>query len=640
MNNYRCETDPERIKDYVQNAAVVAFDFETSPLIQYRDDPRASLDAHRSCIVGVSLSVAEGSAIYVPLEHLDGGNADPAQVYRLLTKYVWMNPGVVKVVHNLAFESMFLYTRGIVIQPPCYDTIAAAQLTLKEPFIFRSLSDCGLKRLVPELLGDELPTFEEVTAGRFFDELSPDDPETVRYACADSDYALRLYHRFNRWFMAQLPKHRRIVEEIESPTAVYCGLMKYNGLLVDEAAMIRKQGECAAKIIDLRDKIREIIGDVDIGANAGTQAFKDYLFKTMGLPVLKVTEKNAEAADDQTMVMLAEWCADHRPELVPLFDLIQEYRKWSKLKTTYLDGYLRFINPATGRIHPDMLPLATETGRFAARNPNMQNAPRKTNDPVGIRSFIIAPEGRVLVSCDFSQIELRIGAFYCRDDRMLDTYRKGGDIHAATTSVIFGIPYEQAVDKNAPDYKERRTIAKNVNFGVFYGLFAKGLQRTLKFKAGLDKSLDDCQEIITNLKAGYPNLTRWQAMAKDAGTKRQYTQTFLGRRRYLPGIRSQDWGRRSFAERCALNTPIQGTAADILKLSLGRLITGLPDRPWLRPLLQIHDELVFELPEERLAEAVAFIQDCMDAKPFPELDVPLVAEASWGYDFGHMNEME
>ena len=640
MNNYRCETDPERIKDYVQNAAVVAFDFETSPLIQYREDSRASLDAHRACIVGVSLSVAEGSAIYVPLEHLEGGNADPGAVYPLLTELVWMNPGVVKVAHNLAFEAMFLYALGVILQPPCYDTIAAAQLTLKEPFTFRSLSDCGLKRLVPELLGDELPTFEEVTAGRYFDELSPDDPETVRYACADSDYALRLYHRFNRWFMAQLPTHRRIVEEIESPTAVYCGLMKYNGLLMDETAMIRKQGECAKRIIWLRDQIREIIGDVDIGANAGTQAFKDYLFKTMGLPVLKVTEKNAEAADDQTMIMLAEWCAVNRPELVPLFDLIQEYRKWSKLKTTYLDGYLRFINPATGRIHPDMLPLATETGRFAARNPNMQNAPRKTNDPVGIRSFIIAPEGHVLVSCDFSQIELRIGAFYCRDDRMLDTYRKGGDIHAATTSVIFGIPYEQAMDKNAPDYKERRTIAKNVDFGVFYGLFAKGLQRTLKFKAGLDKSLDGCQEIITNLKAGYPNLTRWQAMAKDAGTKRQYTQTFLGRRRYLPGIRSQDWGRRSFAERCALNTPIQGTAADILKLSLGRLIAGLPDRPWLRPLLQIHDELVFELPEERLNEAVAFIQDCMDAKPFPELDVPLVAEASWGYDFGHMNEMD
>ncbi|MBR2941974.1 MAG: bifunctional 3'-5' exonuclease/DNA polymerase [Clostridia bacterium] len=638
--NYRCETDLTAIKDYLQNAAVVGFDFETSPLLQYRDDPRAALDAHRACIVGVSLSVEEGSAIYVPLEHLDGGNADRAQVIPFLQAALWMNPAVVKVAHNLAFESMFLYAMGIILQPPCYDTIAAAQMTLKAPFEFRNLGDCGLKRLVPELLHDELPTFEEVTEGRFFDELPSHAPDTVRYACADSDYALRLFHRFNRWFDQGLPRHRLVVEEIESPTAVYCGLMKYNGLLMDEAAMIRKQGECAARLLDLREKIRAIVGDVDIGANAGTQAFKDYLFKTLGLPVLKTTAKNAEAADDQTMVMLAEWCATNRPELVPLFELVQEYRRWSKLKTTYIDGYLRFVNPATGRIHPDLLPLATETGRFAARNPNMQNCPRKTNDPVGIRSFILAPEGHVLVSCDFSQIELRVGAFYCRDPKMLDTYRTGGDIHAATTSVIFGIPYEQAVDKNAPDYKERRTIAKNVNFGVFYGLFARGLQRTLRFKAGLDKSVEDCEAIIANLKAGYPNLTRWQKQAKRAATQRQYTQTFLGRRRYLRGIRSQDWGTRSFAERCALNTPIQGTAADILKLALKRLIVGMVERPWLRPVLQIHDELVFELPAERLTEAVAFIQDCMDAQPFPEMDVPIVAEAAYGTDFGHMNEME
>ena len=638
--NYRCEIDPDGIRNYLAGASVVAFDFETAPLLQWRIDPRAALDAHRSCIVGVSLSTGEGNAIYVPLQHFNGENADPDTVIPLLAEILWRNPNVVKVAHNLSFESMFLYALGIIICPPCYDTIAAAQMTLKTSFEFRSLSDSGLKKLVPELLGDELPTFEDVTGGRFFDELPSDDPETVRYACADSDYALRLYNRFNRWFDTYLCRHRRIVEEIESPTAVYCGLMKYNGLLMDETAMIRKQGECAARLLELREKIRGMIGDVEIGANAGTQAFKDYLFRDLGLPVLKTTEKNAEAADDQTMVMLAEWCGKNRPELVPLFDLIQEYRKWSKLKTTYIDGYLNYINPATGRIHPDLMPLATETGRFAARNPNMQNCPRKTNDPVGIRSFIVAPEGHVLVSCDFSQIELRVGAFYCRDPKMLDTYRNGGDIHAATTSVIFGIPYEQAIDKNDPDYKERRTIAKNVNFGVFYGLFARGLQRTLRFKAGLDKSFGDCQAIIDNLKSGYPNLARWQAMAKNAAARCQYTQTFLGRRRYLPGIRMQDWNRKSFAERCALNTPIQGTAADILKMALGRLIEGLPERPWLRPMLQIHDELVFELPEERLTEAVAFIKECMDAQPFPEMDVPIVAEASWGYDFGHMNEME
>ena len=462
----------------------------------------------------------------------------------------------------------------------------------------------------------------------------------MRYACADSDYALRLYERFNAWFDAFLPKHRFIAEQVESPTAVYCGLMKYNGLLMDKTAMIRKQGECVEHLLDLKARIHAMTGNVDIGANAGTQAFKDYLFKTLGLPVLKTTVKNAEAADDQTLVMLAEWCGEHRPKLVPLFDMVQEYRKWSKLKTTYIDGYLNFLNPATGRIHPDLLPLATETGRFAARNPNMQNCPRKTNDPVGIRAFILAPEGHVLVSCDFSQIELRVGAFYCRDPKMLETYRSGGDIHAQTTSVIFGVPYDTAVDKNATDYKERRTIAKNVNFGVFYGLFPRGLQRTLRFKAGLDKSFEDCEGIIANLKAGYPRLARWQGYAKQMAAQRHYTQTYLGRRRYLPSIQSQDWGKKSFAERCALNTPIQGTAADILKLALGRLITGLSERPWLKPLLQIHDELVFELPTERLGEAVEYIQACMDAQPFPEFDVPIVSEAAYGADFGHMAEME
>jgi len=720
--------------------------------------------------------------------------------------------------------------------------------------------------------------------------------------------------------------------------------MKYNGLLMDKSAMIQKQVECMDKLLEVRHKIRDLIGDVDIGANASTQAFKRYLFEDLQLPVLKTTAKSKEAADDQTLIMLSEWCATHRPELVSLFELIQEYRKWSKLKTTYIDGYLKYLNPVTGRIHPDLLPLATETGRFASRNPNLQNCfdnqteiltnrgfvyfanlhptdrvaewengrirfvtpldkvarpylgrmimvenqhidlcmtpdhrcllqnrkteefkvvsaenycedayqlhagqydfgknsmtreevillaatqadgnyhdggidfvfskarkyrrlihavhalhiphsdsvkangqvrirlfkseftqwvmeklgegktwgswlltydkqsiryildelyewdgcftrknaysssvksnadwmqilytlmnqrahlreyhngnpnslinfqldlsdrnyslttnivkkqfcyqgniycvsvpsgfivvrrhgqvcitgncPRKTNDPVGIRSFIVAPEGQVLVSCDFSQIELRVGAFYCRDDRMLKTYRNNGDIHAQTTSVIFRIPYEQAVDKQAADYKERRTIAKNVNFGVFYGLFPRGLQRTLRFKAGLHVTLQDCETIIGSLKAGYPLLAQWQEQEKRDTASRQYTETYLGRRRYLPDIRSQDWGKRSFAERCALNTPIQGTAADILKLALGRLLTGLSERPWLKPLLQIHDELVFELPAERIREAVTFIRECMEQQPFPTFDVPILAEAAYGTDFGHMTEID
>ena len=634
--NYRCETNLQEIEKYLRGAGVVAFDFETAPLPAYRDDNKAALDAHRSHIVGVSLSVAEGSAIYVPLCHLRGPNADPEQVIPYLRGALWMNPAVVKIAHNLSFEAMFLYALGVVVQPPCYDTIAAAQMTLKTTFEFRALSDSGLKKLVPELLGDELPTFEDVTEGRFFDELASDDPDTVRYACADSDYALRLYRRFNEWFDAYLPRHRWIVENIESPTAVYCGLMKYNGLLMDETAMIRKQGECAARLLELREKIHAMTGDVEIGANAGTQAFKDYLFKTLGLPVLKTTAKNAEAADDQTMVMLAEWCAEHRPELVPLFELVQEYRKWSKLKTTYIDGYLRFINPVTGRIHPDLLPLATETGRFACRRPNLQNQCQPGNDYVGVRNFIVSPEGWLLMEADYSQVELRIVAYLSQDAVMLDAYKNGEDIHSITTSAVFGISREEAADKHHSEYKHRRTVAKGTMFGILYGIGAKGLSVNLKASAGVRASVEQCEQYIAGIKARYTNLATWQQYAKETARRRQYAQTALGRRRYLPGIRSQDFRRRASSERMAMNTPVQGLAADCLKLAMGRLVKTLADKPYIRPVMTVHDSLVFEVRADHVDEAAALVKGCMETLPPLENFMPLVAEAAVGERYGEL----
>jgi DNA polymerase-1 len=638
--DYRCVTALKEIHDYLNGAGIVAFDFETAPSDAYRDVEKAALDAHKAHIVGISFSVAEGSAIYVPLRHCTGRNAVNQQaIMAALRPELFENPSVIKVAHNLAFEAMFLYALGIIVQPPCYDTIAAAQMTLKSNTAFRTLGDSGLKTLVPELFGTELPDFEEVTAGRFFDELDPQDAETVHYACADSDYALRLYQLFNGWFDRYLPKHRFIVENIESPTAVYCGLMKYNGLPVDRERMLGKQADAEAKLAELREEIAFIIGDVDIGANASTSAFKKYLFGDLGLPVVKTTAKYQEAADDEAMILLGEWCRDNRPELAPLFELVQAYRKWGKIKSTYIDGYLQHINAATGRIHPDLLPLGTETGRFAARRPNLQNMPRPDGDETGVRDFITAPNGKVLLSLDFSQIELRVGAFYCRDEKMLETYRTGGDIHAQTTSVIYCISFEQAADKQAEHFKERRVIAKNCNFGVFFGLFAKGLQRTLKLKAGLNTPLPECESIIGNLKTGYPRLAQWQEEVKKRAEFRRYTETWLGRRRYLPNITSADWGKKSFAQRCALNTPIQGTAADILKLALGRIITGIPERMWLKPLLQIHDELLFELPEEKVDEVVALIKECMEAQPFPEFDVPIVAEAAAGPRFGELKEI-
>lgn len=636
---YKCVTTVDGIRDYIGDSRLVVFDFETAPDAPYREEEKAALDPAKAHIVGCSFSVKEGTGIYVPVAHLVGANIDHAAFFAFLAAFL-TDRSLIKIAHNIAFESSFAYASDIVIQAPVYDTICASQMSLKSIYAFRKLNESGLKRLAEELFGEPLPTFSSVTDGKHFDELDAQDEETVRYGSADSDFALRLYHKFNTWFDRFLPKHRHIVEEIESPTAVYLGIMKKNGIPVDIPLMQDRKAEAEAEMERIRKEIAFMIGDVNIGANCSTQAFKNYLYQDLGLPILKTTETNREAADDMTMTLLKEWCDANRPELSRLFSLVQEYRKWGKIKSTYIDGYLKHLNPVTGCIHPDLLALSTDTGRMNCRNPNAQNMPRKTNDPIGVRNFIKAPEGSLILSLDFSQIELRVGAFYCRDERMLDTYRRNGDIHAATTSVIFGVSYEEAQDKHSDNYKEHRTIAKNVNFGTFYGLFPRGLQKTLKFKAGVEKSVSECEEILFNLKHGYKGLTAWQEETKAEAARRMYSETWLGRRRYLPGIASENWGQKSFAERCALNTPIQGTAADILKLAITRILAGLPEREWLKPILQIHDELTFIIPEDRLSEAVTFIRGCMEEKPFPEFDLPLVAEASAGPTFGMMEELE
>lgn len=639
--DYKTIRDIAEIEKYLGTADVVSFDFETSAIDEYRDEEWAALDAHKSEITGVSFSVEPGTGIYVPLRHRIGVNADPKLIMAYLKSRVFQNTGIVKIAHNMSFEAMFLYKDGIVLQEPVYDTIVASQLTLKSDYEFRDLKDSGLKTLVPYLYGFELPKFEDVVQGHFFDELDPDDWNTCRYACADSDWALQLYHTFNNWFEHNIPAHRFICEKIESPTAVFTGMMKYNGVQFDTDLMQQKKAEAEKHITELREKILYVAGDVDIGENCGTQAFKEYLYKTCDLPVLKTTEKYQEAADDEAIQLLTRYCKKHRPEMVEFFETVQEFRKWAKIKSTYIDGYSKWINSSTGKIHPDLMPMGTDTGRFASRKPNLQNMPRKGSDPIGVRQFVVAPTGSSFLDFDFSQIELRVGAFYCRDQIMMDTYRTGGDIHASTTSVIFNIPVAEAQDKNNPDYKERRTIAKNVNFGTFYGLFPRGLQRTLKFKAGVDKTVEECEAIIGNLKAGYPALTVWQQDTVKMARLNGYAETSFGRRRYLPHINNRaDWGKRSFAERCSMNTPIQGTAAEILKLAMRELIRELKDKPYIRPILQIHDELLFEVDDGHEDEAIRIIRTAMERQPFPEFDIPIVAEGEHGTCFGKLTELE
>jgi len=637
--DYRIVTETEEAREYIRGATVVAFDFEVAPDPEYRQEEKAALDPAKSHICTMSLSVAPRNAIMIPVAHLRGPNMQTNEFRKFLKDFI-MNRKIIKVCHNLAYEAAYCYTLRMIIQPPVFDTICGAQMTLKAPNEFRKMGDSGLKTLAINLCHEELPSFESVTQGKHFDELDPNDWETIRYSCADADFALRLYFIETEWFDKYLPNHRKIVEEIESPVAIYLGIMRVNGVPVDRDLMEQRKTEAEQEMNRIRKEIQAITGPIDIGSNCSTNAFKNYLFHDLGLPVFRVTDSNREAADDTIMIQLKEWCDTNRPELSPLFEKIQAYRKWAKISSTYITGYMRHLNSATDRIHPAFFALSTDTGRFSCSQPNLQNMPRKGSDPIGVRNFIRAPGGFSIISVDYSQLELRTGTALCRDPLMMKTYAEGGDIHAATTAAIFGIPYEEAADKHHPDYKERRTIAKNCNFGVFFGLFPGGLQKTLKYKAGMDKSLEECERIIRQLKAGYPQLSRWQEETKQEAHLKKYSETTLGRRRYLPGIDSRDWGKVSFAERCALNTPVQGSAADIIKIAMGRILEGLPERFWLKPILQIHDELTFLVPEEKVEEAVSFIKGCMEERPYPAFDVPLVADAAVGETFGSLQEIE
>ena len=237
--NYKCVTDVGELASYLKDAKIVGFDYETAPTVAYRNEDKAALDPAKADIVGCSFSVAVGSGIYVPIRHKVGTNIDPMTFFAFLREFL-SNPAIIKVAHNLAFESAFSYAQGIIIQEPVYDTIAASQMTLCGNYKFRALKESGLKALAAELLNTPLPTFSDVTDGRHFDELDAQDAETVRYGAADSDFALRLYYLFNDWFDRYLPRHRTIVEMIESPTAVYLRLMKYKGVPIDFELLTHK----------------------------------------------------------------------------------------------------------------------------------------------------------------------------------------------------------------------------------------------------------------------------------------------------------------------------------------------------------------------------------------------------------------
>ncbi|WP_373482659.1 DNA polymerase [Acetobacterium sp.] len=412
------------------------------------------------------------------------------------------------------------------------------------------------------------------------------------------------------------------------------------GVRVDQPQLKQNRAIAAAALTALRQQLehpRQRV--VKVGANAATNDFKAYLFEDLGLPVLKTTATGKPSVDNEALLALLDYAQAAAPEVLDYLALVADFRRMSKLDKTYLVGLGSRINPATAALHPQFLPLGAETGRFTSVHPNCQNLPAGAIQGISVRDLLVARPGKTLVALDYSQIELRIGAWLTRDKQMMAVYRHGGDIHAMTTAGVYGISLAQASDKNEPRYKERRAVAKNINFGIFYGLYPKGLQRILRLKAGLNLSLEACESMIFNIHLAYPGLAPWQQGVIRQASYDEKMATALGRQRCLPGINDPDEALASQARRAALNHPIQGTAADILKLAMARLLPLLAGNPAITPLLTVHDELVFEVDDAVLTPSIARLKEIMEAPPFPGFDLPLVVEVSVGTRYGSLTPM-
>jgi len=281
--------------------------------------------------------------------------------------------------------------------------------------------------------------------------------------------------------------------------------------------------------------------------------------------------------------------------------------------------------------------LGAKSGRFSCGEPNLQNIPN--SDLINIRDFIIAPEGHSVLELDYSQIEARLAAYLSQDEVLLEIYKKGLDLHAMTTAVIYKIPLEEASDKTHPLYKKRRTVAKATFFGFLYGISDTGLSRNLKTSAGIDSSTAECKQFLNNLVRKYKTLTAWQRRTIRIAKKRIYSETALGRRCYCPHINISDYGLRGNAERSALNHPVQGLAADLLKQGMAQLLQVITENPYIKPILTVHDSLVFYVPDENINKAIEVIREAMERPlPIDSFDMPIVAEASVGKTYGSMNE--
>ncbi|WP_150539640.1 DNA polymerase I [Actinobacillus vicugnae] len=616
-SRYETVTSTEQLQiwvDKIQQAKLVAVDTETD-----------NLDSMSANLVGISFSLATGEACYIPLAHKEQVAVEPQQsdlfaesevetstsfelaknqlnltACLMQLKPILENAEVKKIGQNIKYDLTIFANHGVQVQGVAFDTML-------ESYTLNSTGRHNMDELADRYLGHKTIEFEDI-AGKgknqlTFDQIAID--VASQYAAEDADVTMKL-HQVLAPELEKEPSLVKLFNEIEMPLVEVLSHIERNGVLIDPEKLLAQSAEIEQRLAELEQLVHSEAGEVF--NLASTKQLQEILFNKLGLPVLKKTPKGAPSTNEEVLDELAR-----QGHVVP--KLLMEHRGLSKLKSTYTDKLPLMINPKTGRVHTSYHQAVTATGRLSSSDPNLQNIPIRNEEGRRIRQAFIPTQGYKIVAADYSQIELRIMAHLASDESMINAFAEGKDIHRATAAEIFGLALDQVTS-------EQRRSAKAINFGLIYGMSEFGLSNQL----GISRA--DAKQYMERYFQRYPAVQQFMTDIRESASEKGYVETLFGRRLYLPEIKSSNAMRRKAAERVAINAPMQGTAADIIKVAMIGIDKAIQGDDNIKMIMQVHDELVFEVKQEWVEHYSQLIKAEMEKAI--QLKVPLIAEVGVG----------
>ncbi|GAB1666874.1 DNA polymerase I [Mannheimia haemolytica] len=594
-------------------ARLIAVDTETD-----------SLDAMSANLVGISFALENGEACYIPLGHKQKAQPQQADMFgdeersespssdelvknqlnltACLSKLkpILLNPEIKKIGQNIKYDLTIFANYGIELQGVAFDTMI-------ESYTQNSTGRHNMDDLAARYLGHKTIPFEEL-AGKGKNQLTFDKIEVAKaaeYAAEDADVTMKL-HQVLWEKLQQEPELVKLFDEIEMPLVGVLSRIERNGVLIDPKKLLTQSAEIEKRLEEVETLVHAEAGQTF--NLASTKQLQEILFEKLGLPVLKKTPKGAPSTNEEVLDELAQ-----QGHLVP--KLLMEHRGLSKLKSTYTDKLPQLINKKTGRVHTSYNQAVTATGRLSSSDPNLQNIPIRNEEGRRIRQAFVAREGYKIVAADYSQIELRIMAHLSNDEGMINAFAEGKDIHRATAAEIFGMELGEVTS-------EQRRSAKAINFGLIYGMSSFGLSNQL----GIGRA--EAQKYMDLYFQRYPAVQQFMTDIREVAVEKGYVETLFGRRLYLPDIKSGNAILRKAAERVAINAPMQGTAADIIKVAMIGIDNAIRDNDEIKMIMQVHDELVFEVKADKIDHYSQLIKTEMEKAI--SLKVPLIAEVGVG----------